>query len=495
VWLTVAVSIMVGVLGFAYYASSTAVSRRRLHADASHVTGELAEVLALPAWNLDKEGIERVARAYLKSEHLVGVRVELHYDSEVDVVYDDMPQDADGMIRRRHHIVKGTSKLGVVESAFTDEGIRRIQKQTITAMMTTTALVIVVIVLGTRHILHSLLTKPLRRLTSGIGRIAGGEYRRTLAPVAQEDINVIIDEVNLMAGQIAARTEELHRHRERLEELVAERTADLRKTNEQLEGEIAERRRAERGLELTLAELKRSNAELTHFAYIASHDLQEPLRKVRSFTQLFARHYRDKVDEDGQRYIDFITDGADRMQGLIRDLLTYSRVGRAELDLAPTDLGEIVAYILASIEMRISDTNAVVTVDELPTLPINAKLIGMVFQNLLLNALKFKGEQPPGIRVSAARAKGEWVFSVRDNGIGMESRHFVRIFQVFQRLHGRGEYPGSGMGLAVCKKIVERHGGRIWVESEPGKGSTFFFSIPDRGIVCAKGEHTACQTE
>jgi len=493
-WLTLAVSIMVGVVGFVYYASSTAILRRRLHADASRITGELSEVLTLPSWNLDKEGIERVARAYLKSEHLVGVRVELHYDDEVDVVYDNMPRGGNNLIRRKQDIVKGDSMLGVVESAFTDEGIRRIQNRTIMAMVITTALAIVVIVLGTRYMLHSLLTKHLQRLTEGIGRIAHGEYRRTLAPVAQEDINAIINEVNLMASQIAARTEdlqheivehrnaevELQKHREQLEELVAERTADLSKTNEQLEGEIAERKRVEEDLQHTLAELERSNTELEQFAYAASHDLQEPLRKITSFGERLETKYGTELGEAGIHYIDRMRDAASRMRVLIDDLLALSRVTMKAQPFAKVNLSEVAREVLADLEMRMLETGAQVKIGDLPVIDADRTQMRQLLQNLLGNALKFGQEGvPAAVEVTAEVEEGSrCLLSVRDNGIGFDEKHLDRIFTVFQRLHARGEYEGTGIGLAICRKIVERHGGTITARSQPGRGAAFVVSLP-----------------
>jgi signal transduction histidine kinase len=231
-------------------------------------------------------------------------------------------------------------------------------------------------------------------------------------------------------------------------------------------------------LEESVAALERSNSDLEQFAYVASHDLQEPLRMVGSYVQLLARRYRGKLDADADEFIGYAVDGANRARQIIDDLLTVSRVtSRGQpFELASAD--GAVDRALAALDLRIRETRAVITRGALPTLPVDAGQLAQVFQNLVENALKFRGAEPPRVHVAAERKGDVWEFSVRDNGIGIEPCHFERIFVIFQRLHGRGEHPGTGIGLAVCQKIVERHGGRIWVESEPGKGSVLRFTIP-----------------
>ncbi|ULA58301.1 MAG: Putative Sensor histidine kinase with MCP region [Nitrospira sp.] len=232
-------------------------------------------------------------------------------------------------------------------------------------------------------------------------------------------------------------------------------------------------------LETSVAELGRSNADLQQFAYVASHDLQEPLRMVSSYTQLLARRYRGKLDADADEFIAYAVDGATRMQKLIQDLLAYSRVSTGSQPFESTPMGAVLSYAMDNLLSAIKDSQAVVTHDRLPTVRGDAKQLAQVFQNLLSNAIKFHGEGPPRIHISARRKEDEWLFSVRDEGIGIDPQFAGRIFVIFQRLHTRAEYPGTGIGLAICKKIVERHGGRMWVESESGKGATFWFSIPD----------------
>jgi light-regulated signal transduction histidine kinase (bacteriophytochrome) len=246
--------------------------------------------------------------------------------------------------------------------------------------------------------------------------------------------------------------------------------------------DITERKRLAEALELHAEKLAQSNAELERFAYVASHDLQEPLRMVASFTQLLAKRYSGRLDETADRYIDYAVDGAKRMQQLIVDLLAYSRVNSKELDLQQTECEAVVREAMRNLQVAIDEHGAAVDWDPLPALWVDQGQFIQLFQNLLGNAIKFtrNGERPQ-IHISSADSGAEWVLSVQDNGIGIEPRQADRVFQIFQRLHTRAEYPGTGIGLAVCKKVVERHGGKIWVESEPGAGSTFRFTIPKHG--------------
>jgi PAS domain S-box-containing protein len=242
----------------------------------------------------------------------------------------------------------------------------------------------------------------------------------------------------------------------------------------------AELREARDELELRARELTRSNEELQQFAYVASHDLQEPLRMVSSYTQLLERRYRDKLDGDGKEFMDFIVDGAARMKQLIEDLLAFSRVGTRGRDFREIDSGAALAKALSNLRIAQETSGATVSHDPMPVVLADGSQLTQVFQNLVGNAMKFRGAQAPKIHVGAETRDQVWVFTVRDNGIGFDQQYSDRIFMMFQRLHNKTEYPGTGIGLAICKKIVDRHGGRIWVESRPGEGSTFGFTLPRR---------------
>jgi PAS domain S-box-containing protein len=233
-------------------------------------------------------------------------------------------------------------------------------------------------------------------------------------------------------------------------------------------------------LERRAAELERSNSDLQEFAYVASHDLSEPLRMVSSYVQLLARRYQDKLDSDADEFIGFAVDGVNRMQRLIDDLLAYSRAGTAEYRFGPVDVEELVRDTLVGMQTTVAEAGASVAAGELPEVWGDEGQLRQLFQNLIGNGIKFRAEHPPRVEVSAERQGRSWLFRVSDNGIGIDPRHAQRIFSVFKRLHGRDEYPGSGIGLSICKRIVERHHGRIWVERSPLGGSSFSFTIPDR---------------
>ena len=253
---------------------------------------------------------------------------------------------------------------------------------------------------------------------------------------------------------------ELAKHREQLEELVKQRTS----------------------------ELERSNRDLEQFAYVASHDLQEPLRAVGGYVKLLQHRFPEKLDAKAREYVTGAADGAERMQRLIADLLAFSRVGTRGDAFAPADLNALLRDASNNLQTSIQEAGAKVTSDPLPSLPVDATQIVLLLQNLIGNAIKFRSERAPEIHVGARHEKERWLFWVRDNGIGIEPQYSDRIFQIFQRLHSRKHYPGTGIGLAICKKIVERHGGEIRVESQPAQGSTFYFSIPE---ISANKEYTS----
>lgn len=242
--------------------------------------------------------------------------------------------------------------------------------------------------------------------------------------------------------------------------------------------DISERKRAQEALVHKMGELQRSNEELEQFAYVASHDLQEPLRMVVSYTMLLSERYRGRLDEKADKFIRYAVEGATRLQQLVADLLAYSRVGSQGRPLKPVSAQSVFDRTLDAVRRALEESHARITCGPLPAVIADEVQLAQLFQNLLSNALKFRGTEVPLIQVAAQPAEGFWQFSIKDNGIGIEPEHSARIFQMFQRLHERGKYEGNGIGLAIAKKIVERHHGRIWFESLPGQGTTFFFTLP-----------------
>ena len=296
------------------------------------------------------------------------------------------------------------------------------------------------------------IARPLTGLTTAANRIAAGEMIDPPALQRRDEIGALSTAVTRMVRSLRS---------------LAEKERGLRV-------DLAEYQRVQ-------GELQRSNAELEQFAYVASHDLQEPLRMVGSYTGLLKRRYQGKLDSEADEFIAYAMGGVTRMQALINDLLTYSRAGRGDRPLEETDSGQALARALDSLQTAIADKKAAVSHGPMPLVCANIIQLTQVFQNLIGNALKFCKDGRPEIRVGAERQGPEWVFSVQDNGIGIDPQYRDRIFLIFQRLHKREEYEGTGIGLAICKKIVEQQGGRIWVESEPGKGSTFKFTLPAIG--------------
>jgi PAS domain S-box-containing protein len=244
--------------------------------------------------------------------------------------------------------------------------------------------------------------------------------------------------------------------------------------------DITERKQTEARLQRLFVELERSNKELELFAYVASHDLQEPLRMVSSYTQLLERRYSDKLDDDAREFIAYAVDGASRMQRLINDLLEFSRVSTRGRPVELTDVAQVLGIVRANLSVAVEEAGALVTNAQMPVILADSGQIGQVLQNLVGNAIKFRNGTRPHVHVDAVENLDDWKFSVHDDGIGIEAEYFDRIFVIFQRLHSKGDYPGTGIGLALCKRIVERHGGKIWVESQPHAGSTFYFTIPKR---------------
>jgi PAS domain S-box-containing protein len=263
-----------------------------------------------------------------------------------------------------------------------------------------------------------------------------------------------------------------------------EERVNVERANTALRGEIQQRASAEESLQARTGELINSNAELEQFAYVASHDLQEPLRKIGSFCQLLSRRYSGQLDETADVYIGYVVDGVLRMQQLIDDLLTFARLGQSGANVTSVDCQQAVQRCLDNLAVTIDQSTAEISVAEaLPVVAGEPSRVVQLFQNVLANSLKFCGDKAPRVAVSAERHDAEWVFSVVDHGIGIDPQYADRVFSVFQRLHTREEYPGTGIGLAICKKIVEQMGGRIWFEPTPGGGTTFSWTIPHRAEV------------
>ena len=286
------------------------------------------------------------------------------------------------------------------------------------------------------------------------------------------------DELRKTNSELVALTMEL-------ESRVEERTRELEAMNAALEREIEQRNVVEnkvrdkaRHLQSVLDDLKKRNEELEQFAYVASHDLQEPLRMVASYTQLLAERYKGKLDEKAERYIGYAVDGATRMQRLIEALLAFSRITTHGAVFADVDSQQALAAALSNLEALIQRSGAEVTNDNLPEVRADSGQLTRVFQDLVGNALKFRSKTPPRIHVRAEPDGSSWRFSVRDNGIGIDPQYAERVFVIFQRLHSRTEYPGTGIGLALCKRIIERHGGRIWFDCREKQGTTFHFTLP-----------------
>jgi len=323
------------------------------------------------------------------------------------------------------------------------------------------------------------LIRPVSTLVRGTERVAAGDLETPVEVGRRRDeMRTLADSFNRMTGQLREQRSEILAHSRDLEQKVLERTAELARANEDLQSELAERRRAEQALQKRTDEMTRSNAELERFVFIASHDLQEPLRTVTGYVQLLARRYRGQLDADADEFIDFAVGGATRMSTLIDDLLAYSRVIRRDKPLEPTDCEAVLAEVLADLRAAIDETGAEVTHDPLPTVVADRVQLASVFLNLISNGIKYRSDEPTRIHISAEREDDVWTFAVSDNGVGIDPKYHERVFDVFKRLHTREQYEGTGIGLAISKRVVQRHGGRIWVESEPGKGSTFLFTIP-----------------
>jgi signal transduction histidine kinase len=323
--------------------------------------------------------------------------------------------------------------------------------------------------------------RSIYALKDGAGQIAGGNLQHRLAPKGSDEFSELGRAFDTMAASLQESGRLLEEQYRQLQHEMAER----RETEEQihllnltLEDKVQARTSE---LNAAVEALERSNKELEQFAYVASHDLQEPLRMISSFTQLLAQDYKGKLDKEADEYIHYVVDGANRMQRLIQDLLSYSRVASRGRPFEAVDMNLILGMVHSSLQLQIEEAGAVVVHDPMPVVMADSSQMIQLFQNLLSNSIKFRGTELPLIQVSSADEGDLWHITVRDNGIGIETQYFERIFLIFQRLHSREKFQGTGIGLAVCKRIVERHGGKIWVESVIGKGSTFHFTVPKTG--------------
>ncbi|MEG4346570.1 response regulator [Microcoleus sp. A003_D6] len=309
-----------------------------------------------------------------------------------------------------------------------------------------------------------------------LARIESHLTLRTLQKQLKEQNVLLQEEIN---NRLVVE-KNIHEQNKILQQEISSRRAVEKVLQEQnllLQQEISNRQRAESALLKSNQELARSNAELEQFAYVASHDLQAPLATIASYAQLLEKRYKDQLDSQASRFIGNIVHGCTRMQTLIDDLLEYSRVGRSQKPFQLTDCNHAVEQALANLQGAIRQTQAVVTVSELPAVMGDISQLVQLFQNLVGNAIKYRRDAPPVVHITVCKQEKDWLISVSDNGIGIATQHQERIFQIFQRLHTQKEYSGTGIGLAICQKIVERHGGCIWVESELGQGSTFHFTL------------------
>ena len=313
------------------------------------------------------------------------------------------------------------------------------------------------------------ISRPIVELTSLAVQVSNHkDYSVRAHRSSADEVGQLADAFNEMLTQIQSRDSEL---------IIAKNKAE--QANRDLEFENEVRRQAETKLLEKTNELERSNEELQQFAYVASHDLQEPLRMVTMFSQLIKTRYEDQLDEKGVEYINFAVDGAERMQRLIRELLEFSRVGRTDVEDENVDLTTVLEDVLEGLKFRLEESRGQIEVGDLPEVPGNPTRLFQLFQNLLSNAIKFRSEErPPIVRLDAVSERNFWKFSVRDNGIGMDPAFSDRVFMLFQRLHTRSEFEGTGIGLALCKKIVTTHGGEIGVDCERGTGTTFWFTLP-----------------
>lgn len=453
--LVLVITVLLGIAGVVVYRSDSDSQWDNLHKTQRTLADQLAVGFASPLWNFDRPTIGKIAEGAFQEETISGL-VVLAEDGTIvharsrdaaswNVTVERAPSGTPELEEKRPILFEG-EPIGTLRVLATT----RFVEQDLRATMGHVVLGIVgldlAVILGLYVLLHRVILRPLKRIEEYAVAVSSGGRGDPREPLRGE-LGVLQRSILEMIGQLDARYAALERGR-----------AELKQAN---------------------SELARSNAELQEFAYVASHDLQEPLRAVAGCVQLLQRRLQGQLDPKDEELITHTVEGTFRMQTLIEDLLELSRVVTHARPLAAAESEKVLQEVLANLAVAIRESGATVTHDALPTLIVDSTQLLQLFQNLLSNAIKFRGTEPPKIHVSAAREDGAWRFSVKDNGIGIEPKYFERIFRVFQRLHTRREFEGNGIGLAVCKKIVERRGGRIGLESEVGRGSTFFFTVPD----------------
>ena len=350
--------------------------------------------------------------------------------------------------------------ISEIQSAEAHEPVQRLKKQVLLIV-----LILAAVSALTGWFLAATITEPLTALINAAGHVGKGEFRIKLNARGKGELYNLV----------------------RSFEAMADRLARTMVSKEKLEKEVEIRRAAEAELKSAVNDLKQSNQDLQQFAYVASHDLQEPLRMVASFTQLLADRYRDALDDKARTWIDFAVDGATRMQKLIQDLLSFSRVSTHGRRFENTDLAACLKVALKNLSLAVEESGARIETDDLPVVQADENQMVMLFQNLIGNSIKFCKDKVPEIRISSEKKEQDWEIRVQDNGIGIEPEFVEKIFIIFQRLHTREEYQGTGLGLAVCKRIAQRHGGRIWVTSRPGEGTLFHIVLPARQRQAGKG--------
>jgi len=469
------ITLVLGIAGVLVFISARATQWEALHKSHRTVVERLAVAFASPLWNFDRPTLVKIAEAAFQDERVTGLIVLSADDGSViharvrqggsgSVAVDQLPDSEEGLVEGRSILFDGEA-IGTVRVMETSRFVQRDLRTFLGELIVLIVGLDVAVILGLSFLLRRIVLAPLQSIERYAVAVSSGHREKPVPETGafRGELAILGDSIVSMVDQLDARFNALEKGRAELNQAY---------------GELA---RANAELRQTGAELARSNSELQEFAYVASHDLQEPLRAVAGCVQILQSRFQGKLDPKADELIAHAVDGAVRMQTLIEDLLTLSRVGTHGRDPVLTDFSRIYDATLQNLSALLRESGARVTHDPFPSVVVDPTQMIQLLQNLLSNALKYRGPGTPEIHVGVRRQEGAWQFEVRDNGIGIEPQYYERIFRLFQRLHTRREYPGTGIGLAVCKKIVERHGGRIWVESVVGRGSSFFFTLPEGG--------------